>query len=390
MGLGRRALLVPLALLLVAAGLVACASSPLLTAVSVSPAVITPDGDRVDDVATIAYSVTRPSTVSIFIQGADGQRYTLRDGLERPPGAYEATFDGAVATDEDGQARQVLPAGEYTFVVEVTGASGEQARREGTITIANPDRTQPVVENVAAHPTEISPYDPQLRPETRISYRLTKQATVTFYAIDPDGQRSRLSEPELVEAGEHSFTWDGLVRNKVPPEGDTTIVVEARDTAGNATAGQTTVKVSGTEEPDAVIVRTRFTPHAVMKGDVVKVEITVRNTGSVPLRTHGPEPGYTYTTLDTFASVENGRYADVDRLWRVGVDWAGGLGAEGARYPYRWGLGKDLAPGEETTVVGYIQILEDYPELRFYAGLIHEKVRYQVDKVGQQLIQVSH
>ena len=75
----------------------------------------------------------------------------------------------------------------------------------------------------------------------------------------------------------------------------------------------------------------------------------------------------------------------------MGVDWAGGLVAtEGARYPFRWGLGKDLAPGEQMTVTGYVRILEDYTQLRFYGGLLCEQVKYQGDRLGQTMIEVSH
>jgi hypothetical protein len=77
-----------------------------------------------------------------------------------------------------------------------------------------------------------------------------------------------------------------------------------------------------------------------MKGDAVKVEITVKNTGARTCAATVRNLATPTPTRDTFASVEGGRYADADRVWRVGVDWAGGLGAEGARYPYRWGPGQ--------------------------------------------------
>ncbi len=367
---------------------VGCAGGSLIVAVAAAPARITPNGDRVDDAAAIAYTLARPAHVSIYLLDAGGQRYVVREAQPRPAGAYEATFDGTVAVAGEA-ARQVVPAGEYALVVEAVDGAGRREERRGSLVVADPDRTLPTLENVAADPAEISPYDPELAGTTRLSYRLAKEATVMLYVVEPDGRRSRLSEPLRRAPGEHSHTWDGRIRNKVPSAGDYKLIVQARDAAGNTVERSAQVRVSGTEEPDATIVRVSFSPQRITRGELVKVSITVKNTGNVTLRTHGPDSGYVYSTLDTYASVEGGRYVDKAHYWRVGVDWAGGLGAEGARYPYRWGLGKDLAPGEETTVEGYLRVLEDTPRLRLYAGLIHEKVKYHVDKVGQQLIEVS-
>lgn len=375
-------------LALTVASLLACSGGSLLVAAAASPERITPNGDRVDDAAVIAYSLARPAQVSIHLLGAGGERYPVREDQRRPAGAYETAFDGTVAL-EGATGRQVLPAGDYRFVVEAVDDAGRREEREGRLQVADPDHALPAVEGVVADPPAISPYDPDMRSETSIAYRVAKQATVTMFVVEPDGRRTRITEPVRREPGEYSETWNGLIRNRVPAEGTYTVAVQAKDAAGNTVEQQTSIAISGTEEPDATIVRVTFAPHQVIKGDVVKVAITVRNTGNVTLRSHGPDPDYTYTTLDTFASVEGGRYVDRAHYWRVGVDWEGGLGAEGARYPYRWGLGKDLAPGEEVTVEGYIRIMEDVSSMRLYAGLIHEKLKYRVDRVGQQLIEVG-
>src|SRR3712207_8863403 len=83
-----------------------------------------------------------------------------------------------------------------------------------------------------------------------------------------------------------------------------------------------------------------------------------------------------------------------DRLgnWRLGVDWAGSPTASGSKYPYRWGLGRDLEPGAEVTVTGRLT-MDHGPNLdrmvgpltnRFflYAGLIHEGIAFQDDRNG--------
>ncbi|MCL4465081.1 MAG: hypothetical protein M1401_03290 [Chloroflexi bacterium] len=365
-------------------------SAALLGPVTVSPARITPDGDRVDDSATINYSLSRPAQVSLYLLDSAGRRLNVRDDVERSAGAYTAPFDGGVAGSGGAQLRQAVPNGDYTCVVVATDQSGRQEEGRAKLAVADSDSTPLRLDAVRADPGEISPFDPQYGLDTRVTYRLSKPAFTRLYVVEPDGRRTRLSEPLTEAAGEHSRLWNGVLRDKVPAAGEYKLIVQARDAGGTLIEQAASVSLRGVEEPDAAVLRVDFTPKQVAKGDLVKVEITVKNTGTVPLRTHGPDPGYVYSTRDTYASIEGGRYADESRLWRVGVDWEGSLGAEGARYPYRWGLGQDLAPGEQTTVVGYIRVLEDYPQIRLYAGLIYEEVKYQGDRLGQQLIEVSH
>ncbi|MHB1133319.1 MAG: flagellar hook assembly protein FlgD [Chloroflexota bacterium] len=369
----------------------ACAALPtraLLGDVAATPARLTPNGDGRDDIATIKYSVSRAAAVKITLLDAAGRAYLLQQS-NRPAGSYEAVFDGGAATGESEMARRALPAGEYTYLVEAT-AEGRREESRGQLQVADNDPTPLNLTDVRAAPQQVSPYDPQYAAQTRVSYRLNKAGTVTVYAVEPDGRRTRLGEPQQLAAGEHSHAWDGLIRNRVPAAGTYSLLVQARDAAGNVAEGAAPVQLAAVEEPDAAVLKVAFSPQKLAKGELLKVEITVKNTGKVPLRSQGPQPGYVYTTRDTFASVEGGRYAEASRLWRVGVDWSGSLGAEASRYPYRWGLGQDLAPGEQTTVVGYIRVLEDYPQMRLYGGLVFEQVKYQGDRLGQTVIEVGH
>ena len=362
----------------------------LLDGVATSPARVTPNGDRLDDIATINYTLARPARVSLYLLDASGQRYVVLDDAARPQGNYQATFDGSVAAEAAPLVRRALPNGDYTFVLEAVDETGRREERRGSLAVAEADATAPRIEDVAANPAVLSPFDPQLSSDTRLSYRLSKPCTVTLYVDEPDGRRTRLTEPLSETVGEHSRQWDGLIRGKVPAAGTYRLVVQAKDSAGNVVEQSARIAVDAVQQPDAAVLRVDISPQRLTKGDLLKVEVTVKNTGDVPLRTHGPDPGYVYTTRDTFASIEGGRYADRSRYWRVGVDWESSLGAEGARYPYRWGLGKDLAPGEETTVVGYLRVLEDFARLRVYAGLVYEQVKYQGDKLGMRVIEVSH
>ncbi len=347
---------------------------------------ISPNGDGPDDETIISYSLGADASLNVWLEDGVGGRWPLRTEARRSAGSYELSFDGSVAGNA-GE-RQVLPAGDYRLIFEASGA-GQQARQESRISIVSPDTALPTPSKVAAVPETISPYIPGLQPETSIGYSLPKEATVTLLVEAADGVRTRVSAPIKQPQGEHAIPWNGLLRNKMPADGSYKAIVQARDAAGNVSEGSTTVHVTGTEAPNATIVNVVFSPTNVIPGDIVTATITVRNTGKVPLRSHGPESGYVYTTHEVYSTIEGGKYLDKANYWRVGVDWMGGLGAEGARYPYRWSLGESLEPGEEVTVEGKIRILESGPILRFYAGLVHEKVQFKVDKVGEQMIRVS-
>ncbi len=121
----------------------------------------------------------------------------------------------------------------------------------------------------------------------------------------------------------------------------------------------------------------------------MRVEIGVRNIGETVLRTQGPDPGYAYNSYETFGSIADGAYIDRAGFWRVGIDWQGAPVTAGARYPYRWGFGHDLTPGEEVTVWGTIDILHKISKIWLYAGLVQEGHRHWDDGVGRALVEVS-
>jgi hypothetical protein len=107
-----------------------------------------------------------------------------------------------------------------------------------------------------------------------------------------------------------------------------------------------------------------------------------------------------YSSFDTFASVLDRKFVDRAGVWRVGVDWAGSPGGALAKYPYRWGLGSDLAPGAETIVDGNIRVehgpLQDRQvgsqnnRVYFYAGLLQENMTLFDDQVGGTWIELAY
>jgi hypothetical protein len=163
-----------------------------------------------------------------------------------------------------------------------------------------------------------------------------------------------------------------------------------QDPAGYRVEASRPITIEGGGDPDLEILSVDISPQQIILGGEISVTIRVKNTGDVPLRTQGPDPGYTYTTKDSYSSIEGGALDARAGLWRVGVDWDGNSGGGPAyRYPYRWGLGKTLMPGEEAVTGGKIRILKEERAMWFYAGVLREGVRIVRDRLGRTRVGVD-
>ena len=159
-----------------------CALRPLLSGVKVAPSVISPNADGVDDVTHVAYTIGRPADVSIYFEDSQGQRHYFRNAQRRSPGNYDVYWGGVI---NDPQVRdvsggkmlvesQVLPDGEYTWVVEAQGDNGRSEKAEGKITLQNADTTLPEIHNFTVVPHEFRPNQDGLRDDwVSIAYYLT-------------------------------------------------------------------------------------------------------------------------------------------------------------------------------------------------------------------------
>ena len=364
--------------------------SRLIASFRLSSAVVTPSGTAGNLPISASYTLTAPATISAYLVGPSGDRFYLRKDDSRPvAGEYTLTFSGAYAPNPDTDERRVLPAGLYKLTLEARDAKSSD-ETSAQVQVQNPDTAPPSVENLTLYPDTYAPKGEGIDDTLRATFRTIKLATVTLYLVSDSGKRYVLESDPQEQPGEHSTTWDGQIGNQLLPSGNYNFVVEAQDSAGNVSLSEKPLKLDATSMPDAHILSVDFEPNSVMYGGLVKVTIRVKNTGNTVLKSEGPDPGYTYNSQEGFSTIENGAFRDQKGYWRIGVDWAGAPGAAGSKYPYRWGFGKDLQPGEEATVVGYIRINEKYPQIWLYAGLVQEQIRYWDDQVGQTIINIGY
>ncbi len=378
---------------------------PLLSDVQAEPALLEPTG--AGETTTISYRIGRDATVDIFLEGADGQRYDLRRNAARSPDddPYTLRFDGTVPTAEDGILRRLLPAGTYTVVLVARARDGAATSEERTqITIHSDAPPIPAIENLLAYPATISPNADAINDVTEITYRLPVTATVDVTITTPDGQVLPFVTRDESAPEERRHVWDGKRPDgALLPAGSYTLTVQAADRFGNLVQRQTVIALADVGQPEATIIYARIAPERLMLGETLTVEMRIRNTGDVPIRTYGPPSGFTYTTDEVYSTIADGRYrAQAGGFWRIGMDWDANAGEGARRYPFRWALsdrppeawtvpGEEdwLMPGEEVEVVGHVRVVQRETRMFFYVGLIQDGVGFFQDRTARTLVEVG-
>jgi hypothetical protein len=380
-----------------------CAQQPLLADLPTDGITITPNGDGSNDAASITYAIGAPAHVSIWIEGADGQRWMLRDNVRRAasPDPYLLSFDGTVhSSDPNDPIRQsVLPNGTYSYVVQATPDDGSPVEEQrGTIEVRDAITQLPMVEDVNVT-SNFSPNEDAIDDVAYFTYRLPITSTVTINLTGSEGQVipfiSDLEEGPYAQ----SHLWDGKQPNgALVASGAYTYTITARDRVGNVVERRGPITIESQGRSEARVTFVHIAPVEVALSDIITVTVRVKNTGNVPIRTQGPGSGFLYSTDDTYASILEHRWKDKGGgFWRVGLDWGGGHA-----YPFRWALSERpmeqwaqpnewdyLQPNEEVDITGSVRIEQRESRMEFYVGLVHEGVGYPVNNVGRTLVCVG-
>jgi hypothetical protein len=405
------------------------AMGPLLYDVVVTPDAISPNADGVQDVTEIQYSLRRAAAVSIYFENAEGERFYFRQERRRSPGDYSVFWGGAVeepviVETEYGPQEilsWVLPDGAYSWTIEGIEDNGEVSRVTGSITLSEADTVIPELHNFAVVPQTFTPNQDSIEDYVNISYFLTKEVdNVTLFLIDPaePDVRYYINEaPGLVkptEMGYHEYRYEADVdRNaEPPPDGDYTLIAEARDAAGNAVRVERTLTIREGGKPRAEVAQGEIQWQGEM-GRVVTMMLNdrlcfktfVTNVGTVPIRTSGPWPGQEYLfsqNYNTLAATIDPSYGQQTGAWRFGINFD----TTGVDFPFRWAIGRQqdlelrvidgvdqwyLLPGKTGEVSGCIQVDQEPPRgTRFWeGGLIHQGVAVVNNAVDRISVEVG-
>lgn len=387
---------------LAAGGLMGCGGRALLHDVSIRPQTISPNADGAEDIAEIKYSLSRQSSITIYLVDQAGQRHYFRQDNRRSQGDRTAYFGGVI----EGR---LLPDGAYTCVLEAQDERGRTQRVESPLEIANGDKVYLEIQNLNIYPNTFTPNRDGITDRVTVAYNLNKAATrVEVYLLDAAGRKYPVPEDAIRKMGApgtHEHDYDaGIDLGANPPvDGTYTVVVDAEDAVGNRSRAEGRLTIQGGGLPQVEIVNraAEFSAEVVPLGSTLTFTCTVTNIGTVPVRTKGPEPGTTYSTGQNFNALE--QYEEPG-IFRVGLDFEGN--SAGRVYPFRWQLGRDdelttvdtnagsqkyLMPGQTVTVVGHLRI-DDEPVVSspyYWLGLIHEQVWIVQDRVEPTIISIG-
>lgn len=308
---------------------------------------------------------------------------------EQAAGSHVLRFNGVITDSKvmDGYTlvQRVVPDGNYSIIV-----SGDKLGEGVPLSIQQADTSPPTLQNIVIKPEVVSPNSDAVDDVAEVTFRTEQTATLSIDLTDDQGQVTPMLAPVEKGPGEQNavITAQDLIGQPLP-NGVYTATIRAEDRAGNRVEAYRPIKVEGAGEASIEILKVEITPQQIIAGQAISVSITVRNNGDVPLRTQGPDAGFTYTTNDTYASIKGNRYTDKAGLWRIGVDWDANGGGGAYRYPFRWGFGKTLMPGETVVTGGNIVILKQEREMWFYAGALQEGIRIALDRLGRTRVDVD-
>ncbi len=384
-GVFRLSLLLTIALLLVGCN----SSGELLSNVRASTDSIVPGSvgiGKPPNVVQLSYTLGSQNDVSIILDGP--RKATLFTGTQKA-GNHILRFNGTTASvDDQGEyeiVRSVVPPGAYTITLTVGGST-----RSVPFSVAAVDTRIPSLANLTLYPETISPNQDAIDDVAELTFRTDMTATLSANLYDINGNKTPIFPPTREEPGEQRIIIEGKDTIGDPlPDGVYTATVRADDSLGNRVEASKVITIEAGGAPVIEILSVDITPKQIIVGGEISVTIRVKNTGNVPLRTQGPDPGFTYTTNDSYSSIDGGKWVDKAGLWRAGVDWDGNSGGGPSRYPFRWGFGHTLQPGEEAITGGKIQILKQERTMWFYTGVLQEGVRIVLDRLARTAISVD-
>lgn len=283
---------------------------PLLSDIQADPPLLQPTG--AGETTIISYRIGREAVLDIYLESADGQRYDLRRAVPRSPddAPYTLRFDGTVPVDpahNDGLLRRLLPDGDYTVVLVAQANDGSTSAARTVIAVRSDAPPLPTIENLRAFPETISPNADAIDDVTEITYRLPVTATVDIAITTPDGQVLPFVTRELSSPEERRHVWNGKRPDgAMLPDGVYTYTVRAEDRFGNLVQREDTIRLINVGQPEATIIAARIAPERLMLGGTLTVEMRIRNTGDVPIRTYGPPSGFSYTTDESIRRLPMG------------------------------------------------------------------------------------
>ncbi len=161
-----------------------------------SVAVLSPNGDGVDDTQSLPYKLVRPSHVTATLAGPDGTTLTLADDDEQP-GVHTLTWDGRTA---DGT---TAAEGAWRFAVSATDDRGATTTAERAFSLDDTLGGLALGPFAGAKPAGTTAV-------AVASFQLTRTASVVVTVQRHNGVVVSTLARATLDPGAHSVTWDGI------------------------------------------------------------------------------------------------------------------------------------------------------------------------------------
>jgi flagellar hook assembly protein FlgD len=205
---------------LAAKGVVGSTSLPpppasLVRGLTVTPSVISPNGDGYADTGTISYTLSARAAVTATVTDANGTAVeTLFSGQEQS--ARPISF---------GFSPGDIPDGHYTLVLSVQADDGRSETHNAAFTV---DR---ILSGVSVSPPAVGPGATVVA-----GFALAGDGQVTVTILGPDGSTVAILFQGGLGAGTYSYTWNGLLADGTPaPAGHYQVLVTVVDALGTVT-----------------------------------------------------------------------------------------------------------------------------------------------------------
>jgi hypothetical protein len=190
-------------------------AAELLSELTVTPAVVSPNGDGYADRPTVSYALGERALVTATVSTADGTPLAslFRDQLQS---ARRQRFAWPLDDLADGR---------YRLTIRARTASGRSAERSAEVLVLR------TLAALAATPASFSPDGDGVGDTITFSFTLTREAHVTL-EVRQDGVTLALLFVGLLGPGRQAFLWDGSLPGGPAQAGGYEVVVTASDALG--------------------------------------------------------------------------------------------------------------------------------------------------------------
>ena len=156
----------------------------------------------------------------------------------------------------------------------------------------------PTVYDLQIIPPVFSPNADGVEDITRISYKISRRATIDLYFEDAQGRRHSFRQSEIRVPGDYSVMFGGAVDNHLLPDGEYQCVVEAND-GQDVTRLETSLTISGGDQIPLELTKLQaypnvFTPNRDGIGDRVSISYYVNKDADVYVNIISPDGEIAY------------------------------------------------------------------------------------------------